>query len=75
MFVNVRRIFEAIRKVTWKHGVVEPERVRHVVSPEGDHTISMTLHANEVEYTPTEYRQPISWGATTPDIKKWPVHV
>jgi hypothetical protein len=30
----------------------------------------MTLHANEVEYTPPEYRKPTSWGATTPDIKK-----
>jgi hypothetical protein len=67
MLVDVKRLYDAIKKVTWKHGLFVPERVKHVVSPEGDHTISMTLHANEVEYTPPEYRQPQTWGATTPD--------
>jgi hypothetical protein len=63
-------LFDAIKSLTWRHGLVKPERVRHEIDAAGTHMIALTLHANEVEYTPPEYRKPTTWGATMPDIKK-----
>jgi hypothetical protein len=56
MLVDVVRLFAAIKRLTWKHGVVVPERVKHVVEQDGSHRIELTLQANEVEYEPPKPR-------------------
>jgi hypothetical protein len=52
MRVDVVRLFDAIKRVTWRYGVIKPERVRHEIGADGSHTITVKLFAEDVEYAP-----------------------
>jgi hypothetical protein len=51
----------------WKHGMVQPERMRHVVNGDCSHTITLTLEAEHVEYVPPKHLTRPAWGASTPE--------
>jgi hypothetical protein len=67
MLVDVAKLFEAMKRLAWRHGMVRPELLRHVVNPDGSHTITLHLDARDVEYTPPKHLERPSWGASTPE--------
>jgi hypothetical protein len=64
--VDIKRLFESFGRIAWKHGMVSPSRLRHVVEPDGAHRIELRLEASEVVYQAATNARPASWGATTP---------
>jgi hypothetical protein len=65
--VDIRRLFDALQRTAWKHGMVEPERMRHIVNDDGTHTIVLALQASEVHYERPKHLERPSWGASTPE--------
>ena len=66
MIVDVARLFEAIGRLCWKHGMVRPELLKHVVHEDGSHTITLTLDARVVRWEPPKHLARPSLGASTP---------
>ncbi len=61
----MKRLLDALQRASWRSGVVIPERWVHRVDEQGTHTITLTLHANEVEWAPPAPARPLTWGMTT----------
>jgi hypothetical protein len=66
MLVDVARLFEALQRVAWKHGMVRPELFKHTVHEDGSHTISLTLAANDVRWERPKHLERPGFGASTP---------
>ena len=67
MLVHVAKLIDALHRTLWRHGMVQPERLKHEVHEDGSHTITLTLRANEVEWTPPKHLAHPGFGASTPD--------
>jgi hypothetical protein len=75
MLVHVAKLLEALHRTLWRHGMVQPERLKHDVHEDGSHTISLTLRASEVEWEAPRHLQRPGLGPSTPpggDGKKGP---
>lgn len=49
--VNVKQLIASIGRIAWKAGVVQGPGVRHVVEPDGSHTVTVRVPANLAEWT------------------------
>lgn len=67
MLVDVARLFEAMQRLAWKHGMVKPELLRHTVNADGSHTITLTLEARDVKWAPPKHLARPGLGASTPE--------
>jgi hypothetical protein len=66
MFVDVARLLDALSRTLWRYGMVKPERLKHVVDADGNHTITLTLHRDEVQWSPRQRLKRPGFGASTP---------
>jgi hypothetical protein len=67
MMIDVAKLLEALHRACWKHGMVQPDRMRHVVNPDGSHTIALTLAKADVKWAAPKHLERPAWGASTPE--------
>jgi hypothetical protein len=72
MMVDIAALYRSIGRLTWRAGVVQPERLKHRVLPDGSHRIELYLRADEVRWSPPKYLTASSMGATTPGMPTTP---
>jgi hypothetical protein len=74
VLVSVTQLFEAFQRIAWKHGMVQPDRLQHVVHEDGLHTITLTLGPGDVGWTAPKHLTRPGFGASRPtggEGKKW----
>lgn len=54
--VDALRLRDALQRAAWRLGMVQPELVVHTVLPDGSHSFTLVLPAENVVYTPPAQR-------------------
>jgi hypothetical protein len=70
MRVHIIQLYEAMRKLAWRHGVVSPAAFAIRSTSTAATPSRFSLKGDEVEYMPPSYAKATLMGATTPPAKK-----
>jgi len=62
--VNILRLVESLRRALWRAGFLAPERLRHEVTPSGDHHLELTIKREEADYQAPTLNVARSLGAS-----------